>query len=581
MTNVCGIGDWDGPKPGDPDNNVALSASSVIGGVRVTWTYPSVNPHAVAHTLLFRGSSPNFSNSTQVAVVSGNVHFDQFAVLNETYLYYWIKIVSVNGTTGALIGPAGVYARNVGVMTAEALSQQISEGALATALNTKIGVITQTKTDLDKEIANRFSEDAALAAKMAAFDAGQTAAVAGVLSQTITLVDGVKAFAAKLDTVAALNKTNSAAIFNEEYARVTADNAIAYDISRVFAASASGNAAGVVNSDSARLGYSVISGTTQPYAGDNSTIIYPVAKYPKAQYPYYDINRKLIIDSLGVDLWNAQSAFKLQWVAGLPIAQAVKQVGISGPWGANGAIASASIESLFSAQAGINGQIATLYTVKMNIMQDGTTYIGGFGLAGDMVNGKPEFQAGFDVDTFWMGRPIKTGQTSKVDPVYPFMLSGGKVYIKEAIIQDASIGTAHIKDLSVDTIKVKDNAITVPLFGSSAAANVVTNAVYLTAGASLMVMGNASVYSSVDGWYNATITVGLVNQYNQVIYATGGGGGYTRVDVFGNVSAFGIFTALAAGWYAAGAIVSIQGGTAGADKVSIAFNTVVAMGAKK
>ena len=74
--NVCGTGITPGPKPGDPDNNIALTANVAYGGIDVKWTYPASNAHAVAHTLLYRGTTNNRNAAIQIAVVAGNLFYD-------------------------------------------------------------------------------------------------------------------------------------------------------------------------------------------------------------------------------------------------------------------------------------------------------------------------------------------------------------------------------------------------------------------------------------------------------------------------------------------------------------------------
>lgn len=61
-----------------------------------------------------------------------------------------------------------------------------------------------------------------------------------------------------------------------------------------------------------------------------------------------------------------------------------------------------------------------------------------------------------EVDKFAIG---KAGSSDN----YPFEVSGGVVYMKNALIQNAAITTAKIADLSVDTIKIANQAVTIPV----------------------------------------------------------------------------------------------------------------------
>jgi hypothetical protein len=82
----------------------------------------------------------------------------------------------------------------------------------------------------------------------------------------------------------------------------------------------------------------------------------------------------------------------------------------------------------------INGElesIGALYTAKVTA----NGLVGGFGIYNDGT----EVQAGFDVDTFWVGR-------TDSDKVKPFIIQDGVVYMNSAVIKDGTISTAKIAD---------------------------------------------------------------------------------------------------------------------------------------
>ena len=99
---TCGTGSWTGPQPGDPDTNSALSAVGTYGGIDVSWTYPAINLSAVAHVRIFRSVLNQFEGAMEIALINGTKYFDPVAT-GTTY-YYWIRIVSVNGTVATPIG---------------------------------------------------------------------------------------------------------------------------------------------------------------------------------------------------------------------------------------------------------------------------------------------------------------------------------------------------------------------------------------------------------------------------------------------------------------------------------------------
>ena len=152
---VCGTGGWVGPLPGDPDNNSILTATAAYGGIDVTWTYPTLNAHAVNHTLLFRGVTPDFSLAVQQAVVSGNFYYDRIQKKDIQPYYYWIRIVSVNGTVGELIGPASASPKGMIEEVMQDLTGLIDSGVLAESLRSEIDRIEVLNQRIYTEEADR------------------------------------------------------------------------------------------------------------------------------------------------------------------------------------------------------------------------------------------------------------------------------------------------------------------------------------------------------------------------------------------------------------------------------------------
>jgi hypothetical protein len=152
MANVCGTGGWSGPKPGDPDNNVILKATPAFGGIDVSWTYPGTNPHAVAHTNLYRSTTSNFAHAVRHVVVAGNYFYDRTTTATPVEYFYWIEMVSINGTYGSIIGPASATARPMIEDVIANLTGQIDSGILATSLRDKVAQIDLNKLDIDEQL---------------------------------------------------------------------------------------------------------------------------------------------------------------------------------------------------------------------------------------------------------------------------------------------------------------------------------------------------------------------------------------------------------------------------------------------
>lgn len=463
----CGVGGWTGPLPGDPSNNLSLSATSVYGGIDIAWTYPTSNPHAVAHTILFRSTSSDFVGAVQKAIIAGNSYYDKSSTSVPTIYYYWIQVVSVNGTYGEPIGPASAVAKPTIEDLLTLLTGQIEAGALAASLKAELTNTTQVSLDLLAEANARVAGNAGLAAAIDTVQRGNATAMTYIQQEIINRKTANDAYVRELNTLAAVTRDNVAAILEEKTVRATQTGVLINDVTLLYGKSSTtegaikeesrlrieevgaiaskvdtltlasaGTNATILDINETKLGYSVLVGSTTPFDGDGVTVVYPSYLYPDASYPEYQYNRTKIIDTKGVTGWNSTSASngrKAQWLRGLPLATAVKAVGVAGPNGE-----AATLEQAFSAQQTLNNGFKSQYTVKLSIDQGGQKLIGGFGLYNDGAT----VDAGFDVDRFWVGR--STLVNGAVEKVKPFIIENGKVYMDEAIIRT-------LKTTSIDT----------------------------------------------------------------------------------------------------------------------------------
>lgn len=233
----CGTGTGNWPKPGDPDNNVILKATAVFGGVDVTWTFPNINPQAVQHTLLYRGTIPDFGGAALLAVVAGSQHFDKdFSYVDlSTPYYYWIQIVSVNGTYGEVIGPSMATPKPLIGDMITLLTGRIDQSVLAESLKQEIDRIGGLENDLDNEKIDRVASNKALAEALALVRRDTDQAIIYVNSQVAAVQDGQAALVTRMDTMAVGNEDNAAAIIAERTARVTEDAALSRRIDTVYA----------------------------------------------------------------------------------------------------------------------------------------------------------------------------------------------------------------------------------------------------------------------------------------------------------------------------------------------------------
>lgn len=228
---ICGTGLGNFPKPGDPDSStVFLKATPAFGGIDVEWTYPSLNPHAVAHTILYRSTSANMDNAVRHAVVSGNFFYDKTNGTTLIEYYYWIQIVSVNGTYSEMIGPASATARPTIEQMIELLTGQIDAGVLAQSLKTEIAKIQLNKLAIDQEMLDRAANDDALGAAFNEVQAFTEETRSLVQQEILARADADSALVTSVNTVYAETQKNAAAVQVETDARVTADKALASQI---------------------------------------------------------------------------------------------------------------------------------------------------------------------------------------------------------------------------------------------------------------------------------------------------------------------------------------------------------------
>lgn len=351
MSYTCGTGVWSGPLPGDPDTNAILTATPAFGGIDVTWTAAITNAHAVAHTYLYRSTTPDFATSVRIALVGGTHFYDKLE--KQLTYYYWIQVVSINGTVGQVIGPASAVPRLSIDATIEQLTGRIDSGVLAQSLKQDIDKISLIDGDLFQEIQDRIAANELLGAaiQMAQTDASQ--AVSLLNEEIIQRTTAYNVLLQTLNTMAGQVNENKAAIETETTLRISKDEALAQQITNV-----------------------------QSATGDN-----------------------------------------------LAAVQTTLQTNIDT----------------------VNGKvtdIGALYTAKVKV----NGLIGGFGVYNDGT----EVQAGFDVDTFWVGR-------TNANKRKPFIIQDDKVFIDNVFIKDGSITSAKIGNAEIDVLNLKGAAVTVPV----------------------------------------------------------------------------------------------------------------------
>lgn len=350
VNGVCGTGKGNYPQPGDPDNNITITASPAFGGIDVSWTYPGLNPEAVAHVILYRGVSDKFENSARLTIVNGTFFYDKSAGDHDIQYFYWVQVVSVNGTYGDVIGPATAVARPTLAEMLVLLAGQIDSGMLSQTLKQEIDKIQLNKLGIDQALLDQAAVDQALAAAFNQVEASSEQTRAMVQQEMVARAKADSAVITQVNTIYTDMEGRMSAVQRVQDALVSEMKSMAQDVSTV----------------SAELN------------GDSAT----------------------------------------------------GEVGLT-----------ALVEKLSDNVT----QIGSLYTVKVAVDSNGQALIGGFGIYND---GKT-VQAGFDVDSFWVG---KTGANGRK----PFIIRGKEVFMDEAAIYSLTFNKLRSED---GKVMVKDGKL--------------------------------------------------------------------------------------------------------------------------
>ena len=440
-TNACGVGGWGGPLPGDPDNNSILSATPAFGGIDVSWTYPGTNPEAVAHVILYRGVLPSFNAAIVIATVGGNFFYDKSTSPQLIQYYYWITIVSVNGTVGAPIGPASAMAKPPIASVIEGLTAQIDAGFLAQSLKTEIDKITLNYADLLSEVDSRIAANTALSAALAQVQSGVNQTLAFINEEITQRQEGDSSLVSQVNTIAAANSSNLALIQQEQVARVNGDSANA-GLYTTLNAQVNNATTGLPATRATLINdYYTKAGTDGAISTATSALVSTTAlntalgaytNTAALQTNYYTktqtnsaistatstlVSTTTLNNSLGSYTTTAalQTNYYTKTQTDSAISNAFTTVQVSAPNGGT-----ASVQTAMTAQYNLNNGFKALYTAKVSV----NGLIGGFGIYNDGTT----VEAGFDVDTFWVGK-------TQANKRKPFIISGGVTYIDEAAIE--------------------------------------------------------------------------------------------------------------------------------------------------
>jgi hypothetical protein len=411
---VCGTGGGNFPQPGDPDlNNQILTAVPVYGGVQVSWSYPDINPQAVAHTLLYRSTTSVFANASELAVVSGNTYFDKAGTLEFGVIYfYWIKMVSVNGTIGDTIGPASAtMSANINDLIAE-LTSNVDDSFLHDTLRSRIDEIDGVRNLLIVEENARTAGANAASALITQMQTDVDGVGTLINNEIITRIAGDSAVVSQVNSIGVSAGNAAAAIVTEATVRASEDAAVALTVT---------NLASEVGDNLATFNEQIVTQATADTA--QSTLLTGLTA--RVGETEADISEEY---TARVNADGAQATL-------ITAAQAAGDSGVS------------KADAITRVVSGPDGLTSEWYVKASTQTPGGDLMLSGFGLN----QSATESQFIVDADTFKVGRP------GNGDDVYPFVISivdGQSVVALNALalIPDAAITNAKIGNEIQSTI---------------------------------------------------------------------------------------------------------------------------------
>lgn len=537
VDGVCGTGGVGLPKPGDPSSDGALQARGLPGGIELSWTLPSTNGFAVAHTIVYRSISNQFVNAVRLVTWGGTEYFDRVA--HGTQYWYWVQFVSVQGTILEPIGPASATAFDSVAQMIEELTGRIDSGVLAQELRKEIERIQTISADLVKEIQDRIANNQALADMLAEAETNNGQLVTVIQDEIIQRRDGDATLVESIESLGVAQNDNAALITEERRLRIDADSALSEKIDLTYAQSSRDISAAVeivtkayADADTALAGTvastyatkdgmtAAIKSETDARVGADGALASRIDNLEAGSG--VDGTARAAIQEEATARVNADSALASRITTleasvgnqeGIdPVARAAVQDLANVVAREDSVLATRILQSESYLDGNIVqvrqnlttrinwgeeqiANIGALYTVKLNV----NGLIGGFGAYND----GQTVEAGFDVDRFWVGR-------TNADKKKPFIIHNGVTYIDQAFI----------RELNVDRITSGNMNAEWRLLGGNAR-------IIMNNGTVMKVMGNGfGAQGNLLSWFGPSMEVWQCSTANAINYETTSGDAY-------------------------------------------------------
>jgi hypothetical protein len=393
-----------------PEN---VEASGALANIMITWDKPAYKGHSYAE--IWAAEQTEEQETTDTAPTLGQAELIGMApgqffahnVGNAAVRWYWVRFVNLNGEVGPYQGTEGVRGETSPdpAYLLDLLTGVITESQLYNTLSARIDLI-DGPINLAGSVNDRLRQEAL--------------ARGTAITQLQNVIEGE--IAQQIATITAAVGNNTAAIQQEQTARVNADNAEAL-LRTELAAQVDDNWAAFQQEVIAR-------------ADADSAITQSVT-------------------TLGATVDDNWASFQEEVQARVDgdAAEASAREVLAATVGDN----TAAIEEEKNVRASETGDLFGQYTVKIDL--DG--YVTGYGLASSVVNGVPSSEFIVRADSFAIGAPgaPNIGYTLPfVVQTTPTTINGESVpagvYINQGYIANGTITNAKIGDASIDDAKI-------------------------------------------------------------------------------------------------------------------------------
>nr|WP_249191819.1 phage tail protein [Burkholderia cenocepacia] len=304
----------------------------------------------------------------------------------------------------------------------EATARADADGALSTRIDTVVSKANDNAAAISSEVTARATADTALGKRVDAVTADAGANKAAITAEQQARADADGALSSRIDSTTATANANKAAIAAEQTARVDGDSALSRRIDSV----------------SAQINVPM-AGDTGQAAG--STLVMAGVYSEQSARAEADMAQAQRIESVTARMQSAQSNLvadirtESKARADADSAQAEQITTVRAQVNEN----SAAVQTVAQSYADLNGRVSASYQIKTQITSDGRTYIAGIGVGINNDSGIVESQVLLSAQRFAVVDPNNGGAS-----IVPFVVQGGQVFLRQALIGSGWITNAMI-----------------------------------------------------------------------------------------------------------------------------------------